>query len=344
MEITTLENGQRMTQASWDDLLVHTIAANECPSLFESVAKMAERTDDDEEFETEDSVAVSAYSSPLALWEMKTGQYVHKPRSGRSLWSHMKWSVIRAVSEQEGWITKRPDGVFIHPQIDVMSSRLDTLASCDEGKSYIPLIGYNVPARMVDTWRNAIGEWVAPEYVEITAHHHMAVTGAASCIVIALIGGTSTRIFEIERDEELIEEVEGAVQDFWKTVESRTQPQPDLKRDAKVMARLYSKINPKTEVVDMRNDRDFLKLIERKELLSKQMNKIKKELDEAKAEMTQRMNGVGAAIISDTKQISWITVADKEVPAQVKPGYSYLKSRKLTDKCAGMLAEDLIEN
>jgi len=147
----------------------------------------------------------------------------------------------------------------------------------------------------------------------------------------------------VERDADLIEEVVGAVCDFWARVEDNVRPSDSGQRDAQVISRLNSRIKPETRVVDMRADREFIALIEKKDALNKKANGIKKEIDELKAQISTRMDGVGSAIISDTKQYVWITVADKEQPASIKKGYTYLGPRKISEKAAGPQIHDLIE-
>jgi len=342
--ITKTETGLRITDADWNDLREQTIGAHETPALFESIADIADEGEDDEEFETEAGVAISAYSSPLALWEMKSGFYQPSGSNKRGLWSRIKWGVIEAACEDKGMETRRAEGVFLHPEFDFMSSRIDRMASDDGGETWLPVASYNVAGTMTDTWRNAVGEWVVPEYVEIQAHHHMAVTGAQKCFVVALFGGVSTKFFTVERDEGLITDIVETIQDFWKCVEDGKRPEDSGVRDAKVMSRLNSKINPATEIVDMRSDTEFLALIEKKDALSKKMNGIKKEIDEIKAQIATRMDGVGSAVISDTKQYVWVTVADKEQPAMIKKGYTYLGARKISEKSAGAKLMELVSS
>ena len=333
--ISTAPNGQRMTDADFMELRKTTIAAHEAPALFESVAEIAETSEDHEEFETQEGVSISAYASPLALWEMKSGLYTPTGSGRRGLWSRIKWGVIDAACEEEGIAVRRPEGAYIHAELDMMSARPDKEGSDDEGTTWCPIVSYNVAGTMADTWRNAVGEWVAPEYVQIEAQHHMAVTGAERTFVVALFGGVTTRFFTVERDEDLVTDIVETIRDFWNLVETGQRPGDRGERDAKVMSRLNSKVLPEMEVVDKRDDPSFLALVEQKDALSKKAGKLKKEIDAIKAEIAARMNGIGSAVISDTQQISWITVAEKHVEAQVKPGYSYLRARKISEKSAG---------
>ncbi len=342
--ITTTQNGLRITDADWTDLRQTTIAAHETPALFESIADIAEEGEGHEKFETDEGVAISAYSSPLALWEMKSGLYNSAGNSKRGLWSRIKWGVIEAACEERDIETRRAEGVYLHPDLDFMSSRVDREATDDGGKTWVPVVSYNVAGTMTDTWRNAVGEWVVPEYVEIEAHHHMAVTGAERCFVVALFGGVSIRFFVVDRDEDLVTDIVETIQDFWQRVQDGVRPEDNGVRDAKVMSRLNSKINPDTEVVDMRADTEFLALIEKKDALSKKAGSINKEIDALKAQIAARMDGIGSAVISDTKQYVWITVEDKEQPATIKKGYTYLGSRKISEKSAGAKLLEMISS
>lgn len=342
--ITKTTTGLRTTDADWTEIRKTTVAAHETPALFESVAEIADTSEDHEEFETQDGVSISAYSSPLALWEMKTGQYEGAGSTKRGLWSRIKWGVIQAECEEREFETRRPEGVYIHPDIDFMSSRVDQEATDDGGATWVPVTSYNVAGTMTDTWRNAVGQWVVPEYVEIEAQHHMAVSGAARCFVVCLFGGVTTRFFVVERDEELIEDITETIKDFWSRVTDMQRPDDSGVRDAKVMNRLNSKINPETDVVDMRGDLDFLSLIEKKDALSKKANGLKKEIDAIKAQIAAKMEGIGSAVISDTKQYVWITVEDKEQPATIKKGYTYLGPRKISEKSAGPKLMDIVSS
>lgn len=341
--ITLSPDGLRVTDADYNDLRVSSIAAHETPALFASVAEITETSEDHEEFETDDSVSVSAYSSPLALWEMKTGQYTPVGAKQRGLWSRIKWGVIDAACEERAIETRRPAGVYLHPTMDFMSSRIDREASEDGGATWVPLIAFNVAGTMADTWRNALGEWTQPEYVELQAQHHMAVMGADRCFVVALFGGVQVRFFVVERDEELVEEITLAIEDFWAMVESKTAPKAGDDHDAKVISRLNAKILPDAVIKDMRQDVAFLALIEQKDALSKKANALKREIDAIKAQITLKMDGVSCAVISDTKQLIWVTVADKMQPAQMKSGYTYVSSRKISEKAAGPKLQELLD-
>ncbi len=138
VNITITKNGLRMTDADWSDIRKNTIAAHETPALFQSVAEIAETSEDHEDFETDEGIAISAYASPLSLWEMKSGLYNGAGSGKRGLWSRIKWGVIEAACEERSIETRRTEGVYLHPEIDFMSSRIDREATDDGGETWVP--------------------------------------------------------------------------------------------------------------------------------------------------------------------------------------------------------------
>ena len=335
-------NQVRVTNADWSEIRGTTIAAHEVPALFESVAENAETGEEHDDFETESGTPVSAYGSPLSLWEMKTGRFKDAGSNKRGLWSRIKWGVITAACEERGLETRKPLGVYLHPEIDFMSSRVDTEVTEDGGATWLPLISFNVAGTVSDMWRNAVGEWTPPEYVHLQAYHHMAVTGAEKCFVVGLFGGVTVRFFAIERDNEMIEDIEETIKAFWACIDEDRRPGASGARDVQVLHRLCSVIDPKTSVVDMRNDRDFIALIEKKAALAAKKTATEKEMKAINAQIAERMDGVGSALISDQKQIAWSYTAASEV-SYTRSASASLRTKKITAKAAGTPLEDLVK-
>jgi predicted phage-related endonuclease len=333
---------RRVTDADWSEIRGTTVAAHETPALFESVAENAEISDDHDDFETDAGTPVSAYGSPLSLWEMKTGRFKDAGSNKRGLWSRIKFGVITAACEERGLETRKPLGVYLHPEIDFMSSRVDQEVTEDGGATWQPLISFPVAGTVSDMWRNATGDWTPPEYVLLQAYHHMAVTGAEKCFVVGLFGGITIRFFTVERDEEMIEDIVETIRSFWACVEEDRRPAASGARDMKVLQRLCSKIDPETEIIDKRNDREFLALIEQKATLAAQKTAIEKQLKGINAQLAEHMDGVGAAVISDFKQIAWSFTAAAEV-SYTRSASATLRTKKISDKAAGTPIGDLVK-
>tara|TARA_Y100000815_G_scaffold251399_1_gene254884 strand:+ start:1722 stop:2735 length:1014 start_codon:yes stop_codon:yes gene_type:complete len=331
-----------VSDENYEAIRAKTLLPHESPSLFESVAEISDTSEsNDDEFQDESGEAVNAFASPLSLWEMKTGRYTSTPPKSRSLWSRIKWGVMDSICEANDLESRRPAGTYIDGQIGILSSKPDMEVS-DDGTNWYPMVAKNVASTMADMWRNAVGEQTPPEHMVIEGHHHMAVTGADRFYVTALFGGVSQKLFVIHRDEELVEELLGAAEDFWQCITEDRRPQPSGTRDASVMARIYAQIDPEAPVVDMRNDRDFLKAQEEKENLSKQKSKLEKRIKEINSYLTDKMDGFSSAIIDDTRQLKWVRTETKEV-SFIRKASAHLRASKITEKAAGTPIQDLVE-
>jgi predicted phage-related endonuclease len=331
-----------ISDADWSQVRSTTMAAHETPALFESVAELANiDSDDHQDCETEEGTPVSPYGSPMSLWELKTGRYNDVGNGKRGLWSRIKWGVMTAAAEERGIELKRPDGIYIHPDIPFMSSRIDMDATEDGGSTWIPMISFNVAGTLAETWRNAVGDWTPPEHVQIQAQHHMAVSGTEKLFVVALFGGVSIRFFVIERDEYLIAEILKTLVGFWDSVQDDRRPKSSGVRDAAVMSRLYSKIDPKTEVIDMRNNPDFVELIGLKARKASEKTALEKEIKALNATLLELMDGVGSAIIEDGRQLTWIHVEAGEV-SYTRSASSRLIAKKISEKTSGTKLQDLV--
>ena len=330
-----------LTDMNFEELRQSTISAYEVPSLFETVAENNIITDDHDDFETNDGTPIGAYASPLSLWEMKSKLYKDVPRP-RGLWSRMKWSVISHMCDQNNIETRNCTSAYLHPNISFMSSKPDMEGSTDGGKTWCPIISYNIPSTMISTWKNAAGHYKAPEAALLTAHHHMAVSGASHCYIVTLFGGVQTEIFRVARDEILINDITDTIISFWSCVTEKRRPQHSGSRDARVLSRLCAQIDPNANIKDFRGNNRIKSLHEEKVVLSKEIRSREKRVKEISAELTAAMDGCSAAIIDDQTMYGWINVEKKEVPAYTKPGFSYIKAKKIKPKNAGTALSDLL--
>lgn len=326
-----------VSDADWTDVRRHTVAAHEMPTFF--VAETAEDGEDHEEFTDSHGVPVSAYATPLSLWEMKSGLYT--PVSGpRSIWSRIKYGVIDAVADEQGWETRRPAGVYLHPDLPILSGRLDREISEDGGTSWVPVISFSVTGDMADTWRNAIGDWVVPTHIDIQAQSHMAILGAPRLYVIAFIGGRDIKLFEVERDEDIIDGVMQTAAAFWERVTSGVHPAPQGPKDDAVIARLYARVTPDAPVIDLRNDPDAVRLYHRKKTLLAEKKPIEDEIRSISSALKAKVRNAKSGVITDTHQLTWQTTPAR---TQHVSESTRLTERKITDRSSGATLEDLAE-
>jgi predicted phage-related endonuclease len=224
-----------------------------------------------------------------------------------------------------------------------MSSRVDMEVSDDQGATWHPLVASNVANTAVAMWRNAVGEWTPPPHVLLAMQHHLAVSGGDVGYVVGLFGGVSTRIFAIERDPELIADIEATIRDFWDCVEKDRQPAISGARDAAVIARINSQIDPDAPIVNAEGREDLLALIEDRAALSAQKNKLDKQIRDISATLADKMKGLAGLIVSDKKMLAWTYVSAGTVSYERRAS-ARLQLRKIQDRSSGSSAAKLAAN
>ena len=331
--------------ADFATLRRETLQAHEVAALFAQVAEIsgvAESDNETGEATNDEGQSVHAYSSPLSLWELKRGLITPATPKERSLWSRLKWGVCAQACEEMGVEMRKPEGVAISDAHPFLSSRVDMEVSEDFGSTWIPMIAKNIANTQMDMWRNATGEWIVPEAVLLECQHHCLVRGAAKVHVAALFGGTTVRRFVVERDDELLQMMVEGITSFWSCVTTGRRPGSTSKHDTKIIARLNGVIDPTEEIADFRGDSSIEKAIALKQALNAEIKERQAKIEEIDIELRARMDGKGAALISDTHQIRWIRTAAQTVSYE-KPAGAYLKVTKIAARAAGTPLAKLAE-
>jgi predicted phage-related endonuclease len=79
-----------------------------------------------------------------------------------------------------------------------------------------------------------------PEWYQLQVLHQLAVTGRKWADVAVLLGGQEFRIYRINRDEDMIQNLIQLEQEFWHLVQTDTQPKADgSESSARALALLY---------------------------------------------------------------------------------------------------------
>ena len=142
-----------------------------------------------------------------------------------------------------------------------------------------------------------------PEYVQCQVQHQLAVTGKAAADVCVLICGQEIRVYRIARDDALIAGLIALERQFWRYVETDTEPPADGSDSADTALRcLYP--HDYGQTLNLKQDRDmstaFADLVAiREEIAHRQ--KVEAEL---KQKIQQRMGDASRALF-ETGSVSW---------------------------------------
>lgn len=162
-------------------------------------------------------LGVCPYATPIDVWQRKLGLAPPMPESEPMLWGSLLEPVILAEYERRtGRAVFDRQRFDRHPKYPWMTATLDGVA---EDR----IIEVKTASAYADEWGDEETDQIPESYL-VQVHHQMAVTERDRADVVALIGGQRLRIYEVERNAELIELIEDRVAQFWDCVLRRSPP------------------------------------------------------------------------------------------------------------------------
>lgn len=138
-----------------------------------------------------------------------------------------------------------------------------------------------------------------PDHYLVQVQHQLLVTGEEFAYVAVLFGGNTFQYFKVDRDEELIENMELILDDFWSKVVSVTPPEPSSTEEARQMWR-----KPQADVVIGGDDeKSIIKdLLEVKD----QIEVLKGKQDELELALQMKLQDLGDTLsIAGIQVVSW---------------------------------------
>jgi putative phage-type endonuclease len=210
----------------------------------------------------------------LSKWKTPYQLFVEKTEGAEDFDSPaMEWGrrlepvVRQKYADETGnqvFIPKETE-ILVHPVYDFMLANLDGVT----GNERVLEIK---TSRTANGWGEPRTDEI-PDYYQAQVQHYMAVTGFDCSDVAVLIGGSDFRIYEVPRDDELIEIMIEREAKFWERVKSNNPPEPETltdlqhkfgKSEAKkvqVTDEVLRAIEQLKEVKSLRKDEDALKAI-----------------------------------------------------------------------------------
>lgn len=188
-------------------------------------------------------------NTPLALWLEKTGQAVEVERDEGALeLGHLLEPVLVGLFERQSKLTVLTKGEGVesvsHPDHPWRRANLDGRIADKRAAVEVKVVGIG----MVRDWDVNADDGI-PHYVRCQVVWQMHVADLDMVYVVALIGGTTFRVFEIARDLEIERPIVAACEAFWRTVTERTEPELDGSAIARAwLNRLYPPREPEVVV------------------------------------------------------------------------------------------------
>jgi putative phage-type endonuclease len=204
------------------------------------------------------AVGLNPYQSQLELWMIKTGRDGGLPKidpndeTSPMYWGTLLEPIVAAhYTRHTGNRVRKINAVLQHPDPD----KAWMLANIDReviGASDVQILECKTAGEHgAKLWKDGV-----PEYVQCQVQHQLAVTGKAAADVCVLICGQEIRVYRIERDDELIGRLIELEREFWRYVETDTEPPTDGSESADIALRcLYPYDHGQT--LNLKQDREM---------------------------------------------------------------------------------------
>lgn len=252
------------------------------------------------------AVGLSPWQSQLELWMLKTGRMADQPEDNDQARAPMYWGnvlepvVAKHYQQLTGRKVRRVNAILQHPEEPWMLANLDYRVV---GSDEVQILECKTVGQYgVKQWQNGV-----PEYIQCQVQHQLAVTGQQAADVAALICGQEFRVYRIERDDALIEQLMELERQFWTQVQLDSPPSADASESARnALALLYP--NDTGECLDWSgkpaHNHTFQQLLdvrEQMEQLKARESGLKNQLQEALGDASEAVLASGRISFKRTK-------------------------------------------
>ncbi|EMK1493958.1 YqaJ viral recombinase family protein [Listeria monocytogenes] len=249
-------------------------------------------------------MGLNKYKTAFELWLDKTGQILPDESAGEAAYwgNQMEEVVAKEFEKRTGKKVRRSNMMYQHPEHDFMLANVDrfivgedALLECKTASAYL-----------AKEWES--DEVPATYLVQI--QHYLAVTGKSKAYVTVLIGGNKFIWKEIERDEELINQIIAFELDFWETnIKGHVAPALDGSSAAeKYLKDRFAKSEDK-QIILPKTFNEYLTERANLERDIKLLETRKKEIDN---NIKGHMESAEKAL-SDNYEVSWKSMTSKRV-------------------------------
>ena len=272
---------------------------------------------------------VTAYG----LWAEKTGAVVSDDEMTEAMERGIELEPIavkRLAKKQPTWRVEQPNTYYRDP-VTRLGATPDCFAHDPERDGFgVVQVKSVEPSVFRKKWRSEDGEVEPPLWIVVQAIIEAHLTGASWAAVAALVisYGIELHVVEVPLHAGIIDRIKSETAAFWEMVAGGQRPDPDWKRDGRLIEALY---DPTGEVIDLSEINYLPELADEKDALSAQKAVADLRLKEIKAEFLARLGSASAARIADGRIITAKRV--NKAGYSVKPS-SYVDVRVKKDRAA----------
>lgn len=281
-------------------------------------AWLKERAKDVTSTEVAALFGISPYITKYELWHRKKNQELgqFEPNERMKWGTRLQESIARGIAEDHGWTIREKKEYIRISELRIGSSFDYEIHHNGWPESLLEI--KNVDGLAFKEGWLVDGENVeAPPHIELQVQHQLLIAEYGTAFIGALVGGNKVVLIKREADKEIHEEIKKKVSEFWKSIEDNQEPEPDFKRDADFIARLYGKAE-KDSVAYADQEITDLAMLYRHAMEAEKVATAQKK--EYKAKILTKI-GTTSKVMSDSFTISANEVQPTHVEAFDKPGY-----------------------
>lgn len=176
----------------------------------------------------------------------------------------------------------------------------------------------------------------APAYIEVQLQHQLEVMDREWGVIAALVGGNQPIVIVRRRDREVGKALVDRINLLWRQVEHLTPPDPDFRRDLKVIAKLYGYADP-GKVLDASDDEALSDLLLRHYELGQQIKTLTEDRDALKAEALTKIGTAEKVLLKGGYTLSAGVIGPSEFMVK-RSGYRHFCVNKPSKKAKAQVA------
>lgn len=206
---------------------------------------------------------LSPYKTEFELFhEKREGLVVKFEANERMKWGNRFESVIAyGVAEDQGWKVSPLKCYMRDPDARMGSSFDFQIDHPVHGVGIMEIKNVDSLQFRKNWVEAASGDLQAPEHIELQVQHQMEVAEIDWCAIVPMVGGNQAHLVFRKRDREIGKIIRAKVAAFWQRVEANDPPSADYTRDADLIAKLYSEVEP-GRIVNADDDAEITSLVQ----------------------------------------------------------------------------------
>jgi len=180
---------------------------------------------------------LNPFKTPLQVWQSKINPVVDEEISEPAYWGTTLENVVaQEYAKRTGRKVQRINQILHHPHLPYCLANIDrAVVNTDMAGRVFWKDDRLTTNRILECktangfaakkWGESGSDYVPDEYL-VQCMWYMGITGADICDLAVLIGGQDFRIYTIQKDTLLLDDLYSTASDFWKLVETHTEPDP----------------------------------------------------------------------------------------------------------------------